>query len=81
MLKCSVSSNELHVQREVSELGKGIRFWIYFTTVSVVDADIQIPVLLLIALLPFSISIPSASPGLSLEVRQIMELKTYQIRL
>ena len=65
----------------MSELRKGRRFWIYFTTVSVVDADIQILVLLLLALLSPSISVLSASPGLSLEVRQRLEPKTYQIRL
>lgn len=42
-------------------------FWSYFTTLSVVDADIQVPVVLLLALLSPSINILSASLGLRLE--------------
>lgn len=66
----------MHAKREVSELEKGSRFGIYVTTVSILEADIQILVLLL---LPSFISVLSASPGLSLEVRQRIEPKTYQI--
>lgn len=55
---------------------KGSRFWIYVTTVSILGADIQILVLLQP---PSFISVLSVSPGVSLEVRQSLEPKTYQI--
>lgn len=46
-MPCYFQLKELHAQREESEFGKGRTSWICFTTVSVVDADAQILVLLL----------------------------------
>lgn len=67
-MPCYFQLKELHAQREESEFGKGRRSWICFTTVSVVDVDAQILVLLLwLALLSSCGAVLSANPGLNQE--------------